>query len=406
MPRTILHLDLDAFFCAVEERRDPSLRGLPFAVGGHPDYRGVVASCSYAARRYGVRSAMPMARARQLCPALQVVDAHYHEYGSASRQIMADLRELTPLVEPLSIDEAFLDLTRPTGSVSAADALTLARQIQAHINSAYDLPVSLGAATNKLVAKIANTQGKADAGRDSDHPPNAIKVVAPGEEAAFLAPLPVDALWGIGPKAADRLRQRGVRTVGDLARLDAATLRQLFGKIGPDLGRRAQGIDTRPVTPEHAAKSISKETTFVSDVRDYERLRRTLRGLADGVGLRLRRDGLRGRTVFIKLRWPDFTTLSRQMTLEAPVDDDEAIYQAALALFMREWHKGAAVRLLGVGVSGFDAPARQLGLWDDPVQAERSDRLSSALDDVRRRFGEDAIRRGSTVNRHPKPDKD
>lgn len=395
MARSIFHIDLDAFFCAVEELHDPSLRGVAFAVGGHPDYRGVVASCSYPARKFGVRSAIPMSRARALCPDLVIVDSHHREYGKMSRRIMAELGEITPMVEQLSIDEAFMDVT---GHPKAGYAL--AADLQATINQTLGLPVSLGVATNKLTAKIANTVGKAEASAEADGPPNAIKVIAPGQEAAFLAPLPVDALWGVGPKTAGRLRAMQIDTIGDIAAAPERDLRRFFGKLGADIHRRAQAIDNRPVKPEHEAKSISKETTFARDESDGETLRRTLRRLCDGVGLRLRRDGLLGRTVFIKLRWSDFTTLTRQTTLDQPVDGDDEIYDAALALFKREWPTGRPVRLIGVGVSGFDMPARQLGLWDAP-EDDQQRKLQSALDELKHRFGEGSIQRGSTI----RPDK-
>ncbi|MFW5748178.1 MAG: DNA polymerase IV [Chloroflexota bacterium] len=393
MPRTIIHLDLDAFFCAVEENLNPELRGVAFAVGGQPDARGVVASCSYPARKYGIRSAMPMARAVRLCPDLVIVPNRHGEYGRVSRQVMRYLHDLTPLVEQISIDEAFMDVTG-----YHHDGYTLAARLQQQINTDLGLPASLGVASNKLVAKIANTVGKAEASQRTDGPPNAIKVVPAGKEADFLAPLDIRELWGVGPKTAERLHGMGIRTIGDIARRDAAHLRYHFGKHGIDLHRRAQGIDERPVTLEHEAKSISKETTFARDERDAEALRRILRSLSDGVGLRLRREGLQGTTIKIKLRWADFTTLTRQMTLPQPIDSDDAIYDAALALFEREWPKGRPVRLIGVGISGFDTPARQLGLWDAP-HTEQNRRLQDTLDTLKDRFGENSIRRGSTVRR-------
>ena len=250
MTRTILHLDLDAFFCAVEEQHNKALVGKPFAVGGDPQKRGVVASCSYAARKFGVRSAMPMARAVRLCPDLIVVSRHMGDYSAMSRKVMAILHRLTPLVEQLSIDEAFLDVTGLPG-----DGEQIARQLQARIRDELDLPASLGVASNKLIAKIANNIGKASA--TGDGPPNAINVIAPGAEAAFLAPLPVRELWGVGPKTAQRLRQMNVETIGDLTRWSERDLAMRFGKLGHDLARRAMGIDNRPVQTEHETKSVS-----------------------------------------------------------------------------------------------------------------------------------------------------
>ncbi len=392
--RKILHLDLDAFFCAVEEQRDPSLRGKAFAVGGRPDQRGVVASCSYAARRYGVRSAMPMARAVRLCPALIIIPHHFEAYRERSRQVMARLEALTPLVEQLSIDEAFLDVTALPDPAEA-----IARRLQAEINQGLGLPCSLGVASNKLVAKIANNLGKAEASAHTDGPPNAIKVVPPGQEAAFLAPLPITALWGVGPKTAERLRALGMRTIGDIARWPEHDLVRQFGKHGAHLARHARGIDERPVETVREAKSISKEITFSRDVSDPVTLRRTLRRLAEGVGRRTRRSGLRGATIKIKLRWADFTTLTRQTTLDHPTDQDEVICAVALRLFEQNWPPGRKVRLLGVGISGFEAAEghRQLGLWEDRRAEAQHQRLQETLDALRDRFGEDAIRRGSDL---------
>jgi DNA polymerase-4 len=388
MPRKILHLDLDAFFCAVEEQRDPGLRGKPFAVGGRPDQRGVVASCSYAARKFGIRSAMPMARAVRLCPELIIVPSHFKAYRAASREVMARLHALTPLVEQLSIDEAFLDVS---DLPEAGEAL--ARRLQATIRTELGLPCSLGAATNKLVAKIANNIGKTQARREG--PPNAIRVVAPGQEAAFLAPLPVDELWGVGPKTAERLAQLGLRAIGDIARRSEADLVRRFGKHGHDLARRSRGLDDRPVETEHEAKSISQETTFAKDISDGELLRRVLRQQAESVGRRLRKSNLSATTVKIKLRWADFTTLARQLTLDHPTNLDRDIVEAAHHLFEQTWPPGKRVRLVGVGVSGFETPAFQLSLWDPAPETGPS--LQSTLDDLRQRFGDEAIRRGSEL---------
>jgi DNA polymerase IV len=394
MHRTILHLDLDAFFCAVEEQKQPELKGTAFAVGGLPEHRGVVASCSYAARKYGVRSAMPMSTALQRCPHLRIVDRSMGDYSAVSRQVMNLLHDLTPLVEQLSIDEAFLDVTGlpDDGEISA-------RRLQARINTELDLPCSLGVASNKLVAKIANNIGKASAAGDG--PPNAIKVVPPGTEAAFLAPLSIRELWGVGPKTAERLHKMDVQTIGDLTRWSERDLMLRFGKLGYDLARRARGLDDRPVETERETKSVSAETTFIRDIDDVTELKRTLRQLAEQVGHRARRSHLTGKTVAIKLRWSDFTTLTRQMTLPQPVDQDEIIYNAAVKLFEQVWSRGRPVRLLGVGLSGFDAEpaAQQLGLWDaaPPEEARPNDPLQAALDDLRDRFGDDAIRRGSDL---------
>ena len=391
MSRKIIHLDLDAFFCAVEEQREASLIGKPFAVGGRPEERGVVSSCSYAARQKGVRSAMPMGRALRLCPELIVVHGHYKDYSEASHKVMDILRLYTPLLEQVSIDEAFLDLSDLPDPIEM-----LAQRIQEEIHAKVGLPCSLGAATNKLVAKIATDAGKAaclKAGGEP-RPPNAITVVPPGEEADFLRPLPAQALWGVGPKTAERLKELGIHTIGDIADCPKEQLALLFGKHGAGLSRYARGIDDSPISTEHEAKSLSQETTFTRDVRDPEVLRKTLRQLSEQVGRGLRKAGLKGRTVKLKLRWQDFTTLTRQVTLAAPCDLDDEIYQAALGLFEGVWKPGGLVRLLGVGVSHFEAPpARQLSLWDMATSPEKQ-RLQQALDELQERYGRSKIRRG------------
>lgn len=388
-PRKILHLDLDAFFCAVEERRKPALRGLPFAVGGLPDERGVVASCSYAARAFGVRSAMPMSRALRLCPDLKILPGDHPAYSEASREVMQRLADLTPLVEQISIDEAFMDV-----SDLPAPAEQLARALQKRIRDELNLPCSLGVAANKLVAKIANDVGKAaKRAGDMRQPPQAITIVPPGSEAAFLAPLPVIQLWGVGPKSAERLESLGIRTIGDLARRPDSELTALFGKNGPEMGRHARGIDERPLVVERETKSISQEVTYTRDTTDPLVLDRTLAEMSESVGRRLRADGLAGRTVRLKLRWADFTTLTRQVTLPQPTDQDAEILESARRLLKATWVDRRRVRLIGVGVSGLEVPARQLELFNQSAD-DRTRRLQHAIDEVRAKFGRKSIQRG------------
>jgi DNA polymerase-4 len=384
MPRTILHLDLDAFFCAVEELHDPSLRGKPFAVGGRPEERGVVSSCSYPARLLGVRSAMPTSRALRLCPGLIVISHHRSNYGEMSEKVIARLRNLSPFVEQISIDEAFVDIS------GLGDPAGIARSLQAEVREGIGLPCSVGIAASKLVAKIATEVGK-KSGKKGE-PPNALTIVPPGTEAAFLDPLPADMLWGVGPKTAARLEQVGIRTVGDIARRPEADLVRWFGETGAELWRHAQGIDERPIVTEYEAKSISQETTFARDVRDDRELERTLRGLSEQVGRRLRKSGLAGTTVRIKLRWPDFTSLTRQRSLPQPTDQDDEIYRTALGLLAKVRSRGKAVRLIGVGVSGFKPPLRQLGLWDGDSEKRR--KLQEAVDELQEKFGRKVIHRG------------
>ena len=385
MARKILHLDLDAFFCAVEELNNPALRGRAFAVGGRPEERGVVASCSYPARRQGVHSAMPMSQALRACPGLVIVPARHRAYRSMSQRVMERVHRLTPLVEQISIDEAFLDV-----SAREEEPELLARQLQQTIRNELGLPCSLGVATNKLVAKIANTVGKGT--KRGDTPPCAITVVAPGNETAFLAPLPCDELWGVGPKTAQRLADYGLRTIGDLARRSPEEFEMLLGKNGRDLVIRARGIDDRPVVTEHEQKSISQEITYTRDVSDEAELLRTLHDMSLGVARELRRSGLCATTVKLKMRWPDFTTPTRQLTLGQASDDGELIYTTARQLLIRLWQPGQPVRLIGVGVSGLTDQPRQMGLFDTPD--ERSEKLTATVSAMRKRFGEQAIVRG------------
>ncbi len=385
--RKILHLDLDAFFCAVEELRSPELRGKAFAVGGKPGERGVVASCSYPARGCGVRSAMPMSRALRLCPDLIVIPGHHEDYRKYSQQVMEILGEQTAMIEQISIDEAFLDLTD-----LPQPGEELARGLQTAIRTRLGLPCSLGVASNPLMAKIANDYGKAR--HRGEGTPCAITVVPPGQEAAFLAPLAVDALWGVGPKTAAQLQSMGIRTIGDLAATPEGYLTRHFGVNGHDLWLRARGIDERPIATEHAVKSISQEITFDRDVSSGVRLRQTLREMSENVAFRLRADSLCAGTVRLKLRWADFTTPTRQVSLEQPSDQDGVIYTAALGLFDGLWEPGRPVRLLGVGASRLTPTAHQLGLWDTPDQKER--RLLEALDSLREKFGERVVKRGKS----------
>jgi DNA polymerase IV len=393
MPRTILHIDLDAFFCAVEENQNPSLRGRAFAVGGRPEERGVVASCSYAARRMGIRSAMPMARAIRLCPGLITVPSRHGLYSEVSRQVMGILHEQTPLVEQISIDEAFLDISDLRQEVEP-----FGRRLQARVRAELHLPCSIGVASNKLMAKLATEVGKALAlqkikAEGLVEPPNALTIVGFGEEAAFLDPLPADMLWGVGPKTSARLSELGIHTIGDLARWPEYDLVRLFGENGRDLARHAKGIDDRPVVTEHETKSISQEVTFSKDVRDDKLLEQTIREQSSEVARQLRKNNLAGKTIKLKIRWPDFTTLTRQTTLNDPTDQDDLIFRTALDLMRAVRKPHQAVRLIGVGVSGLGAPVRQLGLWDMNLERER--RLQEVLDELQEKYGNHVIRRGN-----------
>jgi len=397
LDRKILHLDLDAFFCAVEENDDPSLRGKPFAVGGLPNERGVVASCSYAARLFGIHSAMPMARAIKLCPELIIISSRHHSYSEVSKQVMDYLHTITPLLEQISIDEAFLDLSDLPESSEE-----LAHTIQNYIRDNFGLPCSIGVATNKLVAKIATNVGKASL--RTDKPPCAIKVIPPGMEANFLSPLPTTALWGIGPKTGARLDELGIHTIGDITRWSKNDLIKRFGKFGTELSVRAQGIDESPIITSHEVKSISQETTFAQDVKDMQILRETLHHLSEKVGRSARKENLAGSTVRLKLRWYDFTTITRQVSLSHPSNDDEVIFNTSLKLLKKVWQADKPVRLLGVGITKFGKSVEQLSLWD--TAKKKDGHLLAAVDTLREKYGDHAILRGSELKRvSPKEEK-
>jgi DNA polymerase IV len=392
--RKIIHLDLDAFFCSVEELHNSTLRDKPFAVGGQPDQRGVVSSCSYAARQYHVRSAMAMAHALRLCPSLIVIPPRHNLYSQVSHQVMERLKDFTTLIEQLSIDEAFLDF-----SDSAEPGEIIARHLHAVILDEYRLPSSLGVATNKLVAKIATDVGKATAKKNC--PPNAITIVPPGQEAEFLAPLPVEALWGVGPKTAQRLGEINILTIGDLAKYPGSELERQFGKNGYYLALHAKGIDNSPVVTEYELKSISQEVTFARDVKDVTILKQTLQNLSTKVGKRLKYMRLCGTTVKLKIRWPDFVTLTRQMTGPSPIDSDQEIYQIALTLFNRIYKENQSIRLIGVGISGLGSPLRQLSLWDhlesdvhQSPDTNQTDKLEGAINELKMRYGNNILHRG------------
>ena len=386
MSRIILHLDLDAFYCSVEETQNPTLRGKPFAVGGRPDERGVVASCSYAARALGIRSAMPMSRAIRLCGNLIIVPGRHKLYGEYSEKVMDKLRNLTPLVEQISIDEAFLDIS----DIREAPA-RIALDLQTGIKNELHLPSSIGIASNKLVAKIATEVGKKSS-KKKNEPPFGLTIVPAGDEAKFLAPLPADMLWGVGPKTSARLTELGIHTIGDIANWPEKELASLFGENGRDLWRHAQGIDDRSIVTESETKSVSQETTFNVDIRDDRMLEKTLREQSMEVGRQLRKNDLAGKTVKLKIRWPDFTTLSRQTTLPTPTDSDDEIFRTAVRLMKTVRKPNQAVRLIGVGISGISAPVRQLSLWD--AGSEKSRKLQEVVDQLQEKYGRNVIHKG------------
>ncbi len=383
-----MHLDLDAFFCAVEELKDPSLAGKAFAVGGRADHRGVISSCSYPARKCGVHSAMPSGQALRLCPQLILISGFHSDYSVKSREVMEILHEYTGLVEQISVDEAFLDVTD-----LPEDGESIARKLQAEVLQKTGLPCSIGVAANKLVAKIATDAGKARSKGDSY--PRAILVVPPGKEAEFLAPLPTRAMWGVGPKSESQLANAGLRTLGDIAQKTKPELERLLGKYGLELYDRVRGIDDRPISLEHEAKSISQETTFSKDTTDPLVLRRTLLDLSSHVAYNLRKEGYSAKVVRLKIRWSDFSTHTRQVSMAQPTDQDGVIFSTVETLLKGVWEVGRPVRLIGVGGADLVETSHQLSLFETSTEKER--RLLDALDELRDRYGKGTVRRATKL---------
>jgi DNA polymerase-4 len=381
--RTILHVDLDAFFAAVEQRDQPELRGKPVVVGmGGSNDRGVVAAASYEARVFGVHSALPIRTARRLCPDCIFVPVRGAVYASVSRDVMAILRRFTPVVEPISIDEAFMDVT--ASRALFGDGRAIATRIKATIREELELTASVGVASTKLVAKVGSDLRK----------PDGLVVVEPGDEAAFLAPLPISRLWGVGPSTAAALRDYGVATIGDLAAMDRASLVRRFGQHGAALVDRAHGRDVDPVSDPDAAKSVGHEHTFDEDTSDPEVLERTLLAMSEGVSARLRDAGVRATTVTVKVRDSAFASVTRQRKLVEPTDLTEPIWRAALDLARPEF-RGKRIRLVGVTASGL-GERDQLGLFDG-ISDERQRRVVVAADELRHRFGTRAVTRARLV---------
>jgi DNA polymerase-4 len=348
---TILHADLDAFFASVEQLDNPALRGRPVVVGGSAESRGVVAAASYEARAFGIHSAQPMRTALVRCPELVRVSPRFSRYREISEQVMTIFHRWTPLVEPLSLDEAYLDLSDRLADATPEEVREAAARIKSEVREATGLTVSVGAGTTKSVAKVASDLKK----------PDGLVVIPAGAERIFLAPLPAGKLWGVGPKAQERLQRIGVQTIGDIAALDRRWLEDRFGKWGQMLHDLARGIDPREVTPERETKSVSVETTFAEDIWNPAQVDECLVELVGQVCLRLRRHDLRGRTVTLKLRDAGFETHTRQRTLPAATDDEATVLEAARRLLAHELTPGRRFRLLGIGLSGF-VDAIQLAL--------------------------------------------
>ena len=386
-PRRIAHVDMDAFYASVEIRDEPSLEGKPVVVGGAHDQRGVVAAASYAARAFGVRSAMPMAQALRLCPTLVRLPGDPAKYAEVSRRVFAALAAFSPSVETLSLDEAFLDVTGTERHFGTS--AELGRRIKAAIRAEVSLTASVGIAPCKFAAKLASDHAK----------PDGLVVVEPAELVAFLVPLPIERLWGVGAKTAPRLHALGIRTMGDLAAREPAWVRAELGDHGLALQALSRGKDDRPVVPDAATRSISSEMTFATDIHDRSRLKALLADQAQRVGARLRRAGLAGRTVQLKLRDETFDTRTRQKTLGAATDDGDVIYAAACALLDAD-ALVRPLRLIGVGASSLvERAAESLSLFDALETPERGadGAFQRALDEVESKFGRGKLRRAQSL---------
>lgn len=378
----ILHVDMDAFYASVEERDRPELVGKPVIVGGTPEGRGVVAAANYVARKFGIHSAMPAVTAHRLCPRGIFLRPRMEYYAEISDQIRAIFEKFTPLVEPLSLDEAFLDVTGSERLFGPAE--TIGRAIKQEIRERLRLVASVGVAPNKFLAKIASDLKK----------PDGFVVVAPDRVQEFLDPLPVGRLWGVGKVTGGVLDKLGIHSISQLRQMPVELLRRHFGSSGDYLWELSQGIDDRPVVPEQEAKSISHETTFAKDLEDPEVMRAWLLELSEQVGCRLRRHGLKGRTVNLKVRFEDFHTVTRAQTLAQATNVTQEIWQTAGRMFAERLPaRRLQIRLLGVGMSGFDQPGLvQLSLFPE-AEHERQSRLDQVTDQIKEKFGQASLQR-------------
>ncbi len=388
MARAIVHVDMDAFYASVEQRDQPELRGRPVIVGADPRGRGVVSAASYEARRFGVYSAMPISEAYRRCPQGVYLPVDGAKYSQVSSEIMRLLCEFSPLVEPLSLDEAFLDVTGTDRLLGPP--LEVARKIKARIREATQLTASVGLAPNKFLAKIASDLKK----------PDGVVFVEPGREMEFLAPLPIRRMWGVGQVSEADLKKMGIETIGQLARTPREILVKRFGSMGEELWALAHGLDDRPVTPWRTPKSIGAEETFPRDHLDMALLTQTLLGQAERVARECREARVRGRTITLKLRFSDFTTVTRSQTLQVPTDQGGEIFQEARRL-LQGASTGREVRLIGISVSNLipDTAPLQLHLFHS---RERRERVSRAMDLVQAKFGPEALAPATLLGEGPK----
>ncbi len=389
MSRRILHLDMDAFFAAVEQLDFPQYRGKPVIVGADPKGgagRGVVATASYEARKYGVHSALPISLAYQRCPHAVYLRGRYERYSEISRQLIATLNEFTPVIEKISIDEAFLDITKSLALFGSAEKI--GRQIKKRIYDDLGLVASIGIAPNKFLAKVASDLEK----------PDGFVVVKEGEEKEFLKSLPISRLWGVGKKTEAALKQMDIETIGQITQMPEQDLSRRFGKWGSALWRLANGIDHRSVKPWETQKSISQETTFDEDTGDEEAIHKTLLGLAESLSRLMRKSKLKGRTVTLKIRLEDFSTFTRSKTLSDFVDSTQILKGVAIGLYKKFNKKNMKVRLLGIGVSQLNSVSgEQLGLFDQ--EAPLDARMTKLLDSLQDKYGEGAVKRASLLDK-------
>jgi len=384
MTRTIMHIDLDAFFVSVEQVLNPELRGKPVVVGGRPDRRGVVASASYEARAFGVHAGMPLATASRLCPQAIFIEGSFPKYRETSQRFMAILADFSPFLEPVSLDEAYLDVTGFESIYGSIRQMAMA--IKQRIKDELGICASVGIATSKVVAKVASELSK----------PDGLLVVEAGKERSFLAPLPIAELPGIGKRTEQILKTLGINNIEEIANMPLSALKSHFGASGEILHRYASGIDDREVESPGEAKSISRETTFGKDTKDRSFLKATLRYLSERVGAELREQGKQARCVTLKLRYADFTTITRQHTLRQSDDSDQTIFDTGLRLLKRALSaEKRLVRLIGIGVSNLVEPERQLDMLDS--SAQRQEQLDRAIDRIRRKYGFTAIQTGRTM---------
>ena len=389
MSRRILHLDMDAFFAAVEQLDFPQYRGKPVIVGADPKGgagRGVVATASYEARKYGVHSALPISLAYQRCPHAVYLRGRYERYSEISRQLIATLNEFTPVIEKISIDEAFLDITKSLALFGSAEKI--GHQIKKRIYDDLGLVASIGIAPNKFLAKVASDLEK----------PDGFVVVKEGEEKEFLKSLPISRLWGVGQKTEAALKQMDIETIGQIAHMPEQDLSRRFGKWGSALWRLANGIDPRSVKPWETQKSISQETTFDEDTGDEEAIHKTLLGLAESLSRLMRKSKLKGRTVTLKIRLEDFSTFTRSKTLSDFVDSTQILKGVAIGLYKKFNKKNMKVRLLGIGVSQLNSVSgEQLGLFEQ--EAPLDAKMTKLLDSLQDKYGEGAVKRASLLDK-------